>query len=87
MVNYLSTGNALERLFCGNDLDFYEMNALENFIIRQRKSFFYRKSIGNVFLRDISYLPNPSARAGYDTRSIFKRSLTGLSSEFSLLLD
>ena len=30
------------------------------------------------------YLPNPSARAGYDTRSIFKRSLTGLNSEFSL---
>ena len=26
---------------------------------------------------------NPSARAGYDTRSIFKRSLTGLVSEFS----
>ena len=23
----------------------------------------------------ISYLPNPSARAGYDTRSIFKRIL------------
>ena len=30
-----------------------------------------------------SYLPNPSALAGYDTRSIFKRSLTGLNSEFS----
>ena len=30
-----------------------------------------------------SYLPNPSARAGYDTRSIFKRSLTGFNSEFS----
>ena len=30
------------------------------------------------------YLPTPSARAGYDTRSIFKRSLTGLNSEFSL---
>ena len=30
-----------------------------------------------------SYLPNPSARAGYDTMSIFKRSLTGLNSEFS----
>ena len=29
------------------------------------------------------YLPHPSARAGYDTRSIFKRSLTGLNSEFS----
>ena len=26
---------------------------------------------------------NPSARAGYDTRSFFKRSLTGLNSEFS----
>ena len=31
----------------------------------------------------LSYLPNPSARAVYDTRSIFKRSLTGLNSEFS----
>ena len=31
----------------------------------------------------LSYLPNPSARAGYDTRSIFKRCLTGLNSEFS----
>ena len=29
-----------------------------------------------------TYLPNPSARAGYDTRSVFKRSLTGLNSEF-----
>ena len=26
---------------------------------------------------------NPSARAGYDTRSIFKRSSTGFNSEFS----
>ena len=34
----------------------------------------------------ISYLPNSSARAGYDTRSIFKRSLTGLNSEFSFSL-
>ena len=32
----------------------------------------------------LSYLPNPSARAGYDTRSIFfKQSLIGLNSEFS----
>ena len=29
---------------------------------------------------------NPSARAGYDTRSIFKRSLTGFDSEFSFFL-
>ena len=26
---------------------------------------------------------DPSAQAGYDTRSIFKQSLTGLNSEFS----
>ena len=31
----------------------------------------------------ISIFTNPSARAGYDTSSIFKRSLTGLNSEFS----
>ena len=31
----------------------------------------------------LSILPNPSARAGYDTKSVFKRSLTGLNSEFS----
>ena len=30
---------------------------------------------------------NPSARAGYDTRSNFKRSLTGFNSEFSFFLD
>ena len=29
------------------------------------------------------YLPTPSARAGYDTKAIFKRSLTGWNSEFS----
>ena len=33
--------------------------------------------------RKIIIFTNPSARAGYDTRSIFKRSLTGLNSEFS----
>ena len=30
-----------------------------------------------------TYLPNPSAQAGYDTKSIFKWSLAGLNSEFS----
>ena len=37
------------------------------------------------FRIDIIFLlfTNPSARAGYDTRSIFRRSLTGLNSEFS----
>ena len=36
----------------------------------------------SLFLRRILFT-NPSARAGYDTRSIFKRSSTGLNSEFS----
>ena len=31
----------------------------------------------------INIFTNPSARAGYDTRSIFKRSLTGFNSEYS----
>ena len=32
---------------------------------------------------DTRILPNPSARTGYDTRSIFERSLTGLNLEYS----
>ena len=44
----------------------------------------FRKFLSfKTFLMSLSYLPNPSTRAGYDTRSIFKRSLTGLNSEFS----
>ena len=39
----------------------------------------YTHTHTNIYI----YLSNPSARAGYDTRSIFKRSLTGLNSEFS----
>ena len=39
--------------------------------------------IFKILIKVYPYLPNPSARAGYDTRSIFKRSLTGLNSEFS----
>ena len=31
----------------------------------------------------ISIFTNPSARAGYDTRLVSKRSLAGLNSEFS----
>ena len=37
----------------------------------------------NSKLVAIILFTNPSARAGYDTGSIFKRSLTGLNSEFS----
>ena len=32
---------------------------------------------------NLTIFTNPSARAGYDTRSIFKRSVTGLNSDFS----
>ena len=31
----------------------------------------------------LTIFTNPSVQVGYDTRSIFKRSLTGLNSEFS----
>ena len=51
---------------------------------------FYRKTKINVRspdedldFFDIIIFTNPSAREGYDTRSIFKRSLTGLNSKFS----
>ena len=36
-----------------------------------------------AFYLYLPYLPNPSTRAGYDTKSIFKWSLTGLNSDFS----
>ena len=36
----------------------------------------------NVNKEKLIIFTNPSTRAGYDTRSIFKRSLTGLNSEF-----
>ena len=41
------------------------------------------KIISDSFKNKIIIFTNPSAWAGYDTRSIFKRSLTGLNSEFS----
>ena len=40
-------------------------------------------SINKYIPKSFILFTNPSARAGYDTRSIFKRSLTGLNSEFS----
>ena len=45
--------------------------------------FFSAFHFGERNIAKLSYLPTPSARAGYDKRSIFKRSLTGLNSEFS----
>ena len=46
-------------------------------------------SVCNVEIKMIGFIAlkvlftNPSARAGYDTKSVFKRSLTGLNAEFS----
>ena len=38
---------------------------------------------GKYFKTNSYIFTNPSARTGYDIRSIFKWSLTGLNSEFS----
>ena len=45
--------------------------------------FLYQHSCINDVPMTLILFTNPSARAGCDTRSIFKRSLTGLNSEFS----
>ena len=39
--------------------------------------------IQNPEKNNLTIFTNPSAQAGYDTRSIFEQSLTGLNSEFS----
>ena len=46
----------------------------------------YRRHNNNVGENkfSVTIFTNTSTRAGYDTRSIFKRSLTGLNSDFSL---
>ena len=55
---------------------------------------FFKEMISTVFRNNtdggalsvtfiVVIFTNPSTRAGYDTRSIFKQSLTGLNSEFS----
>ena len=49
--------------------------------------FIFSYQIFNIYIQinivTHTIFTNPSARAGYDTRSIFKRSLAGLNSEFS----
>ena len=55
-------------------------------ILHQTTSTRFSQNFCNIFecasLWWVSYLPNPSARTEYDTMSVFKRSLTGLNSEF-----
>ena len=52
---------------------------ISSFLGRQ----FYRSTLYLTLWEDPIIFTNPSTRAGCDTRSIFKRSLTGLNSEFS----
>ena len=44
------------------------------------------KSADDAVISFLIIFTNPSARTGYDTRSIFKRSLAGLNSDFSFSL-
>ena len=43
----------------------------------------FRGTFSDSFRQNLSIFTNTSVRAGYDTKSIFKRSFTGLNSEFS----
>ena len=68
------TLNTQSHLFDYNSFHFWD-NRLIIYTISQIKK--------NQPIYYLTIFTNPSARAGYDTRSIFKRSLTGLNSEFS----
>ena len=46
-------------------------------------SWFFSVPLNSLYLHTFIIFTNPSAQAGYDTRSIFKWSLTYLNSEFS----
>ena len=53
-------------------------------ILKKKQSTVFNLTYIHIYIYTCVVLfTNPSARAGYDTRSIFKRSLTGLNSEFS----
>ena len=61
-------------------LDNFQLFRMQQSLINLRQ----KNLVQNITLqKEISIFTNPSAWAGYDTRSIFKRSLTGLNSEFS----
>ena len=73
-----------------NHIDYKSMSIL----VTQKKEMPVLCKRGDSFIPNIIFLffisifwfiifTNPSTRAGYDTRSIFKRILTGLNSEFS----
>ena len=74
MLLLISTGECCLLLFYNK----YSIIALKTTLQLYFKTFIEKINSGNLIL-----FTNPSARAGYDTRSIFKRSLTGFNSEFS----
>ena len=70
-------------LHSGSQLCRFEVGGIGTFLPKKNASFLFGQGPDFSSPIILSYLPNPSARAGYDTRSIFKRRLTGLNSEFS----
>ena len=75
-------------------MEFRQLNCyVDVFTANAAKLREWRQKDSNISLLDLKreYLQvlftNPSARAGYDTRSIFKRSLTGFEFRVFLLLD
>ena len=78
-------------LFCGEGSEPSAVDAVNvflgeyNFFIKFKKTFpFCINPFPHIPSKCIlTVFTNPSARVGYDTRLIFKQSLTGLNSEFS----
>ena len=56
-------------------------------ILKQTTCINFEAAYWSIFFFSMLLFTNPSARAGYDTRSIFKRSLTGFEFRVFLLLD
>ena len=69
----------------GKSYERAKLNKYQGYISQPLRKWVSRVLYTNQMLLFILFT-NPSARAGYDTRSIFKRILTGLNSEFSFSL-
>ena len=72
------------RVYSAQDHEVKDFKPIERLItIKGGKTFF---SCSMDLNKSLILFTNPSARAGYDTRSIFEQSLTGLNSEFFFCL-
>ena len=86
--SYFSLSVSLESKECNYTVVLTELQLGRNLVfVYQRSDFYMMDSLliaVYVFSRRMLIIfTHSSARAGYDTRSFFKRSLTGLNSEFS----